>query len=107
MGRPMVRLLRHAQGGAGAGERRPARSGTRTDHSITALLIAATGFVPRSTWSRRVLFTAHVLSTIVRVALSTTNRTPSPSSVRWSTAASPVPATNWCNRTRSTTSDED
>jgi hypothetical protein len=32
---------------------------------FAALLIAATGFVPRDRWSRRVLFTAHVLSTIV------------------------------------------
>jgi hypothetical protein len=33
-----------------------------------ALLIAATGFVPRGTWSRRVLFAAHTLSTIVHEA---------------------------------------
>jgi len=32
---------------------------------LAALLVAATGFVSRGTWSRRVLFTAHVLSTIV------------------------------------------
>jgi hypothetical protein len=35
---------------------------------IAALLVAATGFVSRHTWSRRVLFTAHVLSTIVHEA---------------------------------------
>ena len=35
---------------------------------VAALLIAATGFVPRGTWSRRVLFTAHALSTIVHEA---------------------------------------